>query len=41
MKVMEGVLEKGNLSPAGEARGPAPTMEALVYHGPGKPVWKR
>src|SRR6185295_11888478 len=24
-----------------EAKGPAPTMEALVYHGPGKPVWEK
>ena len=41
MKLMEGVLEKAKLPPVGEARGPAPTMEALVYHGPGKPVWER
>jgi alcohol dehydrogenase len=42
MKVIDGVLEKGRLSPAREARGMTGlTMEALVYHGPGQRAWEK
>ena len=41
MKVMEDVLEKTKLPAARETKGPAPTMQALVYHGPGQPVWEK
>jgi alcohol dehydrogenase len=39
MKAIEGVLEKGRLSPAHEAKGQ--TMAALVYHGPGQRAWEK
>jgi alcohol dehydrogenase len=41
MKTIEGVVETGGPSPARDTRGLAPaTMEALVYHGPGKRAWE-
>ena len=39
---MEGAREEGSLSPAGVARQLAgATMDALVYHGPGKRAWEK
>jgi alcohol dehydrogenase len=41
MNVIKDVLGKGRLLPAREAKGLAGgTMEALVYHGPGKRAWE-
>jgi alcohol dehydrogenase len=41
MKTIEGVLEKDRPSPPRAASGLAPaTMQALVFHGPGKRSWE-
>jgi alcohol dehydrogenase len=41
-KAMDGTHEKATLSPAGMARHLAgATMQALVYHGPGKRAWEQ
>ena len=42
MKAMEAVLERSAPSPAPATRGLAlVTMQALVYHGPGKRAWEK
>ncbi len=41
MKVMAGVLEKARPTAARETKGASPTMQALVYHGPGKRAWEK
>ena len=41
-KAMDGTHENATLSPAGMARHLAgATMQALVYHGPGKRAWEQ